>query len=80
MYDTIAITDAQIETLRTEAGSAGDTVMVALCDRALHLAADHPDMRVRPDPRLADTEWADATVDEARREVERVIRAALLAE
>lgn len=29
------ITTRQIETLRTEAGMAGDTKMVAICDRAL---------------------------------------------
>lgn len=35
MSKTIRITDAQIEALRTEAGAAGDSLQVALCDVAL---------------------------------------------
>lgn len=34
-FDAAEITDAQIEALRTEAGGAGDSAQVAICDRAL---------------------------------------------
>lgn len=35
------ITDEQIEALRIEAGEAGDTKQVAICDRALDKTAEH---------------------------------------
>lgn len=35
MTNIDTITDEQIEALRSEAGSAGDSEMVAICDRAL---------------------------------------------
>lgn len=36
LMDNTNITDAQIETLRTEAGAAGDRAQVALCTAALN--------------------------------------------
>lgn len=74
--DTTDITDAQIETLRTEAGEAGDDLQVALCDIALGgaptrrgqraLLADYPALASDETPEPSSVEWA-------RAECERVI-------
>ena len=55
----------QIETLRAEAGAAGDSEMVAICDRALdgdedailECAEDIDDARAQNDETSADEHW-----------------------
>jgi len=69
----MSITNRQIEALRNEAATAGDLVMVAICDLALHGYTDTTDLAA-----LANSTVRN--VEHARAECERVITDAQAAE